>query len=89
MAQGKDADVSSFEELGMIPAGTLLKTEFSAVVPEEGPGNKLQVSGQVYISIGWCNIVLSPSLPSSTLPPCSLREQPHIELTIQTSNRES
>ena len=45
MAQGKDADVSSLDNMGMIPAGTLLKTEFSAVVPDEATPNRMQVGG--------------------------------------------
>ena len=43
MAQGKNADVTNSDDMGVIPAGTLLKTEFSAVVPEGAEGGKLQV----------------------------------------------
>lgn len=43
VAQDKDADISSSDEMGVIPAGTLLKTEFSAVIPEASSPNKVQV----------------------------------------------
>ena len=43
MASGRDADVSDSDPMGMIPAGTLLKTEFSAVVPDASQAEKLQV----------------------------------------------
>lgn len=41
---GKDADVSSSDAMGMIPAGTLLKTEFRAVIPDAPSSDKAQVS---------------------------------------------
>ena len=44
VAQGRDADVSTSDPMGVIPAGTLLKTEFSAIVPDTATAEKTLVS---------------------------------------------
>ena len=58
MAQSTDpnAELSLGEPMGVIPAGTLLKTEFSAVIPDETAQGKTLVSkGLVYHNArgGW------------------------------------
>ena len=57
MASGQDADVSNSDPMGMIPAGTLLKTEFSAIVPDAAQAEKMQV-GQVFNCVYYGSAIL-------------------------------
>ena len=62
VASGKDADVSSSDRMGVIPAGTLLKTEFSAIVPDATQAEKMQVGkyfNRVYGSNYCCSFLAS------------------------------
>ena len=45
VASGQDAnvDISDPTSVGVIPAGTLLKTEFSAIIPDPAQAEKIQV----------------------------------------------
>lgn len=54
VAQSKDpaTELSLGEPMGVIPAGTLLKTEFSTVVPDATTQGKISVSEGVPSSSG-------------------------------------
>lgn len=61
METGSAADVTADEPVGVIPAGTLLKTEFTACVPGTGSEEKTTVSWRVG---PWEGLILTLALHS-------------------------